>query len=129
MRAELERETLVLGIVVTARVEDEGYGLKLLVLLPFAAEREAVHARQDDIGDDGVRRFAPGSIERFQTVARFDDAMAVRRQQFFERRLLRLALVCNQNHTHAELLPGRDRAAPAPDPTPDTGTEVCPVST
>ena len=109
--AELERKALVLRIVVAARVEHERDRLQALVLLPFAAQRKAVHARQHDVGNDRMRRLAPRGIEGGEAVARADDAMTLARKQLIQRAQLRFALERNQDHTHAAGLPPRSRAA------------------
>ncbi len=99
---QFERETFVLRIVVTARVEQERNALQPLVLLPLATQGETVHARQHDVGHHGLRRLAAGSFQRFQSVGCTHDAMTARRQQLLQRQLFGLALVGNQNDTHAE---------------------------
>src|SRR5690606_11445920 len=62
LRAALEREALIFRIVVPARVENEWHVSKTLVLLPLATQSEAVHARQDDVRDDRVRRLATSRV-------------------------------------------------------------------
>ena len=101
--AQLEREALVLRIVVAARVEQEGNGLQALVLLPLAAQRKAVHARQHDVGNDRMGRLAPRGVQRSQPVARSDDPVTPARKQLVERAQLGLALERNQDHTHASV--------------------------
>ena len=102
--AQFERESLVLRIVVSTRIEDERNSLEAIVGLPLAAKRKAIHAWQDDIADDEMRRIAACDIERRQSVGRPDDLMAATAEQLFERDLLGLSLVCNQNDAHAPLL-------------------------
>src|SRR5690606_39422360 len=94
---ELERKAFVLRIVVTSGVEDEWDALQLFVLLPLAAERKAVHARQHDVGDDCIGRRAPGGIERGRTRARLLHLMATTGQWLLDRALLRFAVECDQN--------------------------------
>src|SRR5690606_6209514 len=86
--AELQREAFVLRVVVPARIENERNALQAIVLLAFAAQGEAVHARQDDIGDDGLRRLAARGIQRRQAVGGLQYPMTMARQQSLERGLL-----------------------------------------
>ena len=86
--AEFQREAFVLRIVVPPRIEDEGDRLQAFVLLPFTAQGEAVHARQHDVRNDHVRRFAARRVERRKAVRRPHDAMTLAGQQLLERALL-----------------------------------------
>jgi hypothetical protein len=92
---------------VTARIENERNVLQPVVLFPLPAQREAVHAWQDDVRDDGLRRLATRGIQCRQAVRRLDHPMTVTRKQCFERALFRLALECDQDDTHASSPAGR----------------------
>jgi hypothetical protein len=80
LSSELQRKSLILGIVVTTRVEDERNALQPFVLLPLTAKREAIHAGQHDVGNDRIGRFASCGIQGRQSVRGLLNLMASARQ-------------------------------------------------
>src|SRR5690606_14891968 len=101
---------LVLWVIVATGIEDERNALELLVLLPLATEREPVHARQHDVGDDRIGRLTARNVERSQAVRCLLDLMTAASQQLLDRALFRFPLKCDQDDTHALLPPSLSRS-------------------
>jgi hypothetical protein len=99
-RAETTGQRDVLGGGVRPRVEDEGRVRQRRVGSRCATQREAVHLRHQNVGDDQVGRLLARACEGIEAVAGLGHRMALRLQQRAQPRAALRFIVDDQDASH-----------------------------